>query len=56
MKKEQKSGWFGVFTADENSDKQILVVSMVEDIKQKKETKYVTSRVKTILQKILSIL
>lgn len=46
-------GWFCTFTADENSENQILIVSMVEDIKNKKETRYVTSRVKTILQKIL---
>ncbi|MCI8396245.1 MAG: hypothetical protein HFJ52_00680 [Clostridia bacterium] len=46
-------GWFCAFTEDENNDKQILIVSMVEDVKAKKETRYVTSRVKTILQKIL---
>lgn len=46
-------GWFNVFVADENYDKQVLIVSMVEDIKEKTEARYVTSRVKTILQKIL---
>lgn len=46
-------GWFNVFIADENYEKQILIVSMVEDIKQKTEARYVTSRVKTILQRIL---
>ena len=46
-------GWFCVFTADENYPNQILVVSMVEDVKHKTEARYVTSRVKAILQKIL---
>jgi len=46
-------GWFNVFVADETYDKQILIVSMVEDLKEKNETRYVTSRVKTILQRIL---
>lgn len=46
-------GWFCVFTADENYEKQILVVSMVEDVKHKTEAKYVTTRVKRILQSIL---
>ncbi|MCI8393440.1 MAG: hypothetical protein HFJ23_06735, partial [Clostridia bacterium] len=45
--------WFNVFVADETYDKQILIVSMVEDLKEKNETRYVTSRVKTILQRIL---
>ena len=34
------------------AEKQILIVSMVEDINQKRKG-YVTSKVKTILQKIL---
>lgn len=46
-------GWFNAFVADENSEKQILIVSMVEDIKDRTEAKYVTTRVKRILQKIL---
>lgn len=45
-------GWFNAFVADENAEKQILIVSMVEDINQKRKG-YVTSKVKTILQKIL---
>lgn len=46
-------GWFNAFVADENYKTQILIVSMVEDVKDKTETRYVTSRVKAILQKIL---
>ena len=46
-------GWFNAFVADENYNKQILIVSMVEDIKDKTETRYVTSRVKASLQRIL---
>lgn len=46
-------GWFNVFTADENSKTQLLVVSMVEDIHAKPQKGYVTSSVKKILQNIL---
>lgn len=46
-------GWFNSFIADENSEKQILIVSMVEDVHAKSKKGYVTSGVKQILQKIL---
>jgi len=46
-------GWFCTFVADENSEKQILIVSMVEDINQKNKSNYVTSKVKSILKKML---
>ena len=46
-------GWFCTFVADEESEKQLLVVSMVEDINQKNKSNYVTSKVKAILKKIL---
>lgn len=46
-------GWFCTFVADENSEKQILIVSMVEDINKKNQSNYVTSKVKTILKNML---
>lgn len=46
-------GWFNVFVADENYEKQILIVSMVEDVHKKTPKGYVTSSVKSILKKIL---
>ena len=45
-------GWFNAFVADETEEKQILIVSMVEDV-HAKEKGYVTSGVKQIMQKIL---
>ena len=48
-------GWFCAFTADEAMDKQVLVVSMCEDVDKKPEKGYVTSRVKAILSDILNI-
>jgi len=46
-------GWFNAFVADENYQKQILIVSMVEDVHAKPQKGYVTSSVKKILQTIL---
>lgn len=46
-------GWFNVFIADENSDKQILIVSMVEDVNQKTQKNYVSSKVKNVLNRML---
>lgn len=46
-------GWFNAFVADETYKKQILIVSMVEDIHSKPQKGYVTSSVKRILQNIL---
>ena len=46
-------GWFNAFVADENSEKQILIVTMCEDVHEKTPKGYVTSNVKAILQKIL---
>lgn len=52
-KEGSEIGWFCTFVADENSEKQILIVSMVENINQKNKSNYVTSKVKSILQKML---
>lgn len=46
-------GWFNAFVADETEEKQILIVSMVEDVHAKEKKGYVTSGVKQIMQKIL---
>lgn len=41
-------GWFNCFIADENSDKQLLIISMVEDVKNKGGSHYVVDKIKTI--------
>lgn len=46
-------GWFNAFVADETYKKQILIVSMVEDVHTKPQKGYVTAGVKKILQNIL---
>ena len=44
-------GWFNAFIADENSEKQLLVVSMVEDVKNRGGSHYVLPKVKSIFEK-----
>lgn len=46
-------GWFNTFIADENSSKQYLVISMVEDVKDRGGSHYLLPKVKNILQKII---
>ena len=41
-------GWFNAFIADETSEKQMLVVSMVEDVKNRNGSLYVVPKVKKI--------
>lgn len=41
-------GWFNCFIADENSDRQLLIISMVEDVKNKGGSHYVVDKIKTI--------
>lgn len=43
-------GWFNAFIADENSQKQMLVVSMVEDVKNRGGSHYVVPKVKKIFE------
>lgn len=43
-------GWFNVFINDENSDKQYLIVSMVEGVENKGGSQYVINKVKQILK------
>lgn len=43
-------GWFNAFTVDETSDKQLLVVSMVEDVKNNNGSHYLLGKVKSIFE------
>lgn len=52
-KEGSEIGWFNAFVADEEYKKQVLIVSMVEDVHTKAQKGYVTSSVKKILQNIL---
>lgn len=45
-------GWYNTFIADKNSKKQLLIVSMVEDVKGKGGSHYVVDKVKTVIDKI----
>lgn len=45
-------GWFNSFIVDENSDKQLLVISMVEDVKNKGGSHYLLNKIKEIYQNI----
>ncbi len=46
-------GWFNAFVADENSSNKFLIISMVEDVKDRGGSHYLLPKVKSILQKIL---
>ena len=43
-------GWFVQFTADENEENPLLVISMVEDVKGRGGSHYVSQRVKTVFE------
>lgn len=43
-------GWFNAFIADESSQKQMLVVSMIEDVKNRGGSHYVIPKVKKIFE------
>lgn len=43
-------GWFNAFIADENSQKQMLVISMIEDVKNRGGSHYVVPKVKKIFE------
>ncbi len=47
-------GWFNAFIADGDYNKQLLVVSMVEDVQTKSPRGYVTLGVKNIIKNILA--
>ena len=44
-------GWFAVLTPDENEKKPILIVSMVEDVKERGGSGYVIQKDKPVLEK-----
>lgn len=46
-------GWFSVFTADQDAENPLLIVSMVEDVKDIGGSSYVVNKVKTILDNFL---
>lgn len=45
-----ETGWFNAFIADENSDKQLLVISMVEDVKNRGGSHYLVNKIKTVFE------
>lgn len=45
-------GWFNSFLVDENSNKQLLIVSMVEDVKGRGGSHYLLEKIKEIYQNI----
>ncbi len=47
-------GWFNAFIADPNSSKQLLVISMVENVENKGGSLYVVDKVKNIFEQILN--
>ena len=45
-------GWFNCFTADKNSNKQFMIISVVEDVQNKGGSHYVVSRVKKVIDEM----
>ncbi len=45
-------GWFNAFIADEDSDKQLLIISMIENVKDRGGSHYLLNKVRNIFQKI----
>lgn len=45
-------GWFNCFTADKASDKQFMIISMVEDVQNKGGSHYVVNRVKRVIDEM----
>ncbi|WP_417089102.1 peptidoglycan D,D-transpeptidase FtsI family protein, partial [Eubacterium maltosivorans] len=43
-------GWFNAFTADSSSAQQLMVISMVEDVKDRGGSHYVVPKVKTVFE------
>lgn len=48
IKEGREIGWFNAFIADENSDRQLMIVSMVEDVQNKGGSHYVVNKVRNI--------
>lgn len=47
-------GWFSVFTLDKNTNKPILIVTMVEDVKNRGGSGYVVKKIKQVLDEYFS--
>ena len=45
-------GWFNSFIADENSEKQLLIISMVEDVKNRGGSHYLLNKIKEIYENV----
>ena len=43
-------GWFNSFIADESSDKQLLIISMVEDVKGRGGSHYLLEKIKSVYE------
>lgn len=43
-------GWFNSFIADENTDKQLLIISMVEDVKGRGGSHYLLGKIKNVYE------
>ncbi len=46
-------GWFNAFVADENNSKQMLIISMVQDVKNRGGSHYLLPKVKAIFDTVL---
>ena len=49
-KEGREIGWYNTFIADENSQKQLLIISMVEDVQGRGGSHYVVDKVKNIFK------
>lgn len=49
-KEGREIGWYNTFIADENSQKQLLIISMVEDVQGRGGSHYVVDKVKDIFK------
>lgn len=47
-KEGREIGWFNAFIAEENNDRQLMIISMVEDVQNKGGSHYVVDKVKNI--------
>ncbi len=45
-------GWFNCFIADENNNEQLMIISMVENVKNRGGSHYVANKVKAVIDKI----
>ena len=43
-------GWFNAFTADKNAQNPLLIVSMVEDVKERGGSHYVLEKIKPMFE------